>query len=557
VEYRYRRPEGEWRWMSHASRIHPASSNGQPLRLVGIVQDITKRKRAEEALLDSEEKFKTVFLNSPDALYVATLEEGRILDVNDAFTALFGFSKEEIIGRTSLELNLYFEPVDRAKVVADLKAGGRVSGFETRARKKNGELFIVSLSITTMITHGVKHIIGSIMDISERKRAEEEKLKLEGQLQQAQKMESVGRLAGGVAHDFNNMLGVILGHAGIAIHQIGQAHPVHQDLAEILKAVSRSSQLTRQLLAFARRQTIAPKVLNLNETIASMLKMLERLIGENIQLQWRPAADLWSVRIDPSQVDQILANLCVNARDAIADIGRIVIETKNCTIDREHCTFREGCTPGDYACLTVSDDGHGIDKDILSHVFEPFFTTKGLGQGTGLGLATVYGAVRQNNGFINVESEPGSGTTITICLPRNEGERELSPPEEMSPGMGFKETVLLVEDEPAILTLATRMLTMLGHTVLAANSPLEAIWLAQEYAGEITLLMTDVIMPEMNGRSLAEKLKSMYSDIECLFMSGYTADVISHQGVLAPGTHFLQKPFSKNDLAAALEAIRN
>jgi PAS domain S-box-containing protein len=384
-----------------------------------------------------------------------------------------------------------------------------------------------------------------------RKRAEAEKDRLEEQLQQAQKMESVGRLAGGVAHDFNNMLGVILGHADLALEQMAAEHPVHADLAEIRKAAGRSADLTRQLLAFARKQTIAPKVLDLNETVEGMLNMLRRLIGEDIQLNWRPGAELWPAKVDSSQIDQILTNLCVNARDAIAGVGQITIETGNTAFDAAYCADHAELAPGDYVRLSVSDSGCGMDKETLSHLFEPFFTTKGVGRGTGLGLATVYGAVKQNNGFISTCSEPGQGTMITIHLPRHAekgGQAQKEAP--VQPDVRGRETILLAEDEPSILKLTTKMLEKLGYTVLAASTPGEAIRLAREHTGNVHLLITDVVMPEMNGRDLAKNVLSIYPDIRRLFMSGYTADVIAHHGVLDEGVYFIQKPFAMKELAA-------
>jgi two-component system cell cycle sensor histidine kinase/response regulator CckA len=335
---------------------------------------------------------------------------------------------------------------------------------------------------------------------------------LEEQLQQAQKMESVGRLAGGVAHDFNNMLGVILGHAEIALEQVDPAQPLHAGLVEIRKAAMRSAGLTRQLLAFARKQTVAPQVLNLNETVSGMLKMLNRLMGEDIDLDWKPAAALWPIKVDPSQIDQILANLCVSARDAIAGTGGMTIETENRTLSEEDCADRAGLLAGDYMMLAVSDNGSGMDKETQSHLFEPFFTTKEFGKGTGLGLATVYGAVKQNGGFIDVYSEPCLGTTFKIYLPRLLGDAQLARIEVTSKAAAD------------------------GHE-------------------NILMLMTDVVMPEMNGRDLAVQILALHPRIRQLFMSGHTADVIAHHGVLDKGVHFLQKPATVRDLTAKVREV--
>jgi nitrogen-specific signal transduction histidine kinase/CheY-like chemotaxis protein len=386
---------------------------------------------------------------------------------------------------------------------------------------------------------------------------EEEHKKVEAQFRQAQKMEAVGRLAGGVAHDFNNMLGVILGFTDLAITKLPADHPIQMYLDEVKSAAQRSADITRQLLGFARKQTIAPKVLDLNDTIESMLKMLRRLIGEDIDLLWNPANDLWPVKMDPAQIDQVLANLMVNARDAIAGVGKITIETDKVEFDEHYCEAHVGFVPGRYVQLAVSDDGCGMDKETLAQLFEPFFTTKDVGEGTGLGLATIYGIVKQNNGFINVYSEPGQGTTFKIYLPRQEPQEDATEqprqPAEVPTGT---ETVLLVEDEKSLLKFARMLLEELGYTVLAAGGPREAIQLAKEYTNEIHLLMTDVVMPEMSGRDLWEQLKTPKPDLKCLFMSGYTADVITHRGVLDESLHFLQKPFSRENLATKIrEAI--
>jgi len=369
-------------------------------------------------------------------------------------------------------------------------------------------------------------------------------------------MESVGRLAGGVAHDFNNMLGVILGHAELALENVDPGTKVHHDVQEIEKAAQRSADLTRQLLAFARKQTVTPRVLDLNATVSGMLTMLRRLIGENIDLEWRPAAELWPVKMDPSQLDQLLANLCVNARDAISGTGKVSIETGTTIFDAEHGVERMGVSSGEYVTLVVSDSGCGMDNETMAQAFEPFFTTKGRSKGTGLGLATVYGIVKQNRGFISVESEPGQGTTFSISLPRHIGKAEQLKAAEIDEQSALgNETVLVVEDEELLLGLSTMMLEQLGYRVLAAKTPGEAIELAQNHLGTIHLLITDVIMPEMNGRDLAARLLSLYPGLKRLFISGYTADVIAHHGVLDEGVNFLQKPFFKKQLAEKIREI--
>ena len=412
------------------------------------------------------------------------------------------------------------------------------------------------ITVYPLVANGIEGAVIRVDDVTERVRAEEEQQSLQAQLTQAQKMEAVGRLAGGVAHDFNNMLSVILGHADLALADVGSEHSVSVDLLEIQKAAERSTDLARQLLAFARKQTVTPKVLDLNETVEGMLKMLRRLIGEDIDLSWRPRSGLWLTKVDPSQIDQVLANLCVNARDAISGVGKVTIQTQNVAFDDEHGASHAGVIPGQYVRLTVSDDGAGMDEEIQEKIFEPFFTTKGAGQGTGLGLATVYGIVKQNDGFLYVDSRPGRGATFTIYLPRHQGcKTETRPDSLATQAPGGNETILLVEDESAILDMTTTLLEQLGYTVLAASSPGAAIHRAETHPGPIHLLLTDVVMPEMNGQDLAERLGAILPEMKRLFMSGYTADVVARHGLLDQGLDFIQKPFSRQDLAAKLREL--
>lgn len=397
---------------------------------------------------------------------------------------------------------------------------------------------------------------GAAQDITDRKQAEDEKISIMAQLNQAQKMESVGRLAGGVAHDFNNMLGVILGHTDMILEELDPALPIYADLEEIRYAAVRSADLTRQLLAFARKQTVSPKELDLNKIVEGMLNMLHRLIGEDITINWRPGENLGLVNMDPTQIDQLLVNLCVNARDAIANVGKITIETESAIFDEDYYADHAGFVSGEFVVLAVSDDGCGMDQETQANIFEPFYTTKEQGKGTGLGLATIYGIVKQNNGFINVYSELNRGSTFRIYLPRHIGKARLMYETEAKfQEVQGHETILLVEDEPSILKMTTMMLERHGYTVLSANTPGEAHRLARESASEIHLLITDVVMPEMNGRDLAKKLLTFYPNLKRLFMSGYTANVIAHHGVLDEGVHFIQKPFSKKDLAAKVRSV--
>jgi CheY-like chemotaxis protein len=365
-------------------------------------------------------------------------------------------------------------------------------------------------------------------------------------------MDSVGRLAGGIAHDFNNMLSVILGCSQILLEDVDESHPFHADLAAILGAAQRSASLTRRLLALARRQVVAPRVLDLNDTVASMRKMLQTLLGEAVTLCWRPTEGVWPVLVDPAQLDHVLANLCANARDAIAGVGKVTIETENRTFEEKDCAAHAELVPGDYVRISVTDDGAGMDEHTLGHVFEPFFTTKAAGKGTGLGLATVYGAVKQNHGFIDVESAQGKGTTFSIFLPRHtlQSESSTGPEGAASARSRGQETILVVEDEPAVLTMLTSLLERLGYAVLPAGSAHEAVRLAREHRGALDLLLTDVVMPEMSGFELAETVTSLRPNVKRLYMSGYAPDRIADQGVLAEGRQFLHKPISRESLAA-------
>ncbi|EKD38572.1 MAG: PAS/PAC sensor hybrid histidine kinase [uncultured bacterium] len=481
------------------------------------------------------------------------------LSCNQVFERLFGASEAEILGKTDYdfvdrELADFFVANDRKAIAA----GKPTSNEEWVTFADDGHRALLDTIKTPMYdSQGTLiGVLGIGHDITERKRAEEVNAGLEAQLQQAQKMEAIGQLAGGVAHDFNNMLGVILGHTELAMEQVDQGLPIYSDLEEIHAAAERSTDIARQLLAFARKQTTVPKVIDLNEMVEAILKMLRRFIGEDIDLAWLAGSGLWSIKMDPSQIDQILANLCVNARGAIAGVGKITVETANWTFDEEYCASHAGFIPGEYVRLSVSDNGCGMSKETLLHIFEPFFTTKGVGEGTGLGLATVYGAVKQNNGFINVYSEPGEGTTFTIYLPRHTEKAAVSLPAGfVDTAVGGVETILLVEDEPTILTMTTTMLQRLGYTVLPAANPREAIDLAGTAAEAIDLLVTDVIMPGMNGRDLAERLQADKPGLKCLFMSGYTADIIANQGVLDENVCFIQKPFSRVDLAAKVRQV--
>ncbi len=526
------------------------NSKGQINGVVLVFRDQTRERELQE-------RFRTIVENAPDPIFIQT--DMRFTYVNPKAVALFGAdSLEQLIGKPVIDRFHpdFHETIKKRihRLNADRKPVEEP--FEQPFLRMDGSPVWVETTGQPIVHGGKPGALVFVRDITLRKQAEKDREQLQTQLIQAQKMESVGRLAGGVAHDFNNMLNVIIGNVELAMDKVSPEGPIQEELKQIQEAADRSVDITRQLLAFARRQTISPQALDLNEAIENMLKMLQRLIGENIHLAWHPSKDVRPVWMDPSQVDQILANLCINARDAIADVGKITIETDTRIFDEAYCAQNAGFIPGRFSMLAVSDNGCGMDKNILSHLFEPFFTTKRPGQGTGLGLATVYGIVKQNNGFIKVYSEPGSGTTFRIYLSAHSQAAEpVALKNTVHTPVGKGETVLVVEDEKAISNLIAKILEQLGYCALEAGTPARAMELADTNPDAVHLLITDVVMPEMNGRDLADHLKARHPGIKVLFMSGYTANVIVHHGVLEKGIYFIQKPFSRQELAVKVREV--
>ncbi len=526
---------------------------------------LLRQSQGENILNHSELRFRALLDSIPDLIWLKDAE-GIYLSCNATFERFFGAREAEIVGRTDYdfvdkELADFFREHDRKAMAA----GKPSNNEEWITFADTGErVLLLTTKVPINDTDGqLLGVLGVGRDITELREAEERKLFLENQLQQTQKIESIGQLAGGVAHDFNNMLGVILGRIELAMNKVSQGQSVTNDLEAIQKAAEHSAELTRQLLTFARKQAVVPKVLDLNATVTGMLTVLQRTIGENICLSWNPAEELWPVRIDPVQMDQILVNLCVNARDAIQGTGNISIRTMKSVLDEELCAEHpDGLVPGEYVQLSVSDDGCGMTREVQDHIFEPFFTTKKVGAGTGLGLSSVYGAVKQNRGFVTVYSEPDIGTVFNIYLPREAHLAKIDTPLHAEAGSGKEktycggsETLLLVEDDPMLLELECTMLEAAGYRVLAAESPERAIILAGEQTDAINLLITDVIMPEMNGRELSEHLKRQYPDLRVLFLSGYTAEIISPEGVIEEGMDFLQKPVTVERLTVRVRDI--
>ncbi|MEW6720979.1 MAG: PAS domain S-box protein [Thermodesulfobacteriota bacterium] len=549
IEFRVPLEDGTVRWIEATGTLQ-RDAEGKPSRLLGIARNVTEGKLAEEALRRSEERFKRLVQNSNDVITLID-ERGTISSVSGPLERITGYRPEELVGKPATD-HVHPDDIENVRRVfgETLREPGRNVAVEYRARHKEGRWISVEAVSTNLLADPVvSSLVVTHRDISERMRLQE-------QLQQAMKMEAVGRLAGGIAHDFNNILTVVTGNAELARMSLSASDPLVRPLDQVMKAAGSAASLTRQLLAFSRKQIIEPRVLSLNDLVRNIQQMLVRLIGENVTFKASLGEELGSVKVDPGQFEQVLVNLAVNARDAMPEGGSLFISTSNVVLDGSYCASHPQSNPGEYVLLSVSDTGHGMTDEVKRHLFEPFFTTKGKGLGTGLGLATIFGVVRQAGGAIQAYSETGMGTTFKIYLPRVASQaerlvREGLPLERLK----GSETILLVEDEETVRQVASRILGDLGYKVIEARSGEEALMLADWNKGRIDLLMTDIVMPGMNGRELSERMSKTHPSMKTLFTSGYTEDVIVHHGILDSNLDFIGKPYTVQALAAKIRSV--
>ncbi|HXJ29580.1 MAG TPA: response regulator [Gemmatimonadales bacterium] len=507
-----------------------------------------ERRRAEEELRQSEERFSRVFRSSPVGIVITTLDDGRYLDANDAFLTLLGRTRDQVQGKTTIELGVWRDAAERTRMVEALGTHGTVRDLDLEFRTASGAPRSVLASIERIELSGRPCLLMLAYDISDRKR-------LEDQLRQAQKMEAIGRLAGGLAHDFNNLLGVVIGYCDLLFRKLPPDLPERAEILEIRQAAEGASGLTRQLLAFSRRQVLEPRVLDLNGIVRRAERMLKPLLGDDVALVIQLGSDIPMVLADSGQIDQVLMNLAVNSRDAMPRGGTITIETATVRFDETSVPALPGARPGEFATLAVTDTGTGMDAETIAHIFEPFFTTKDVGKGTGLGLATVYGIVQQSSGFISVSSKPEVGTTFRIHLPETMAampEHQQAAATASTPHGGG--TILVVEDSSQLRELFRDVLELHGYKVLDAPNGRAAVEVAADYPATIDLLLTDVIMPEMNGRQLADRLLTTRPGIKVMFASGYSADDLVRHGVEA-GMAYMQKPFSPESLAQKVKDV--
>jgi two-component system cell cycle sensor histidine kinase/response regulator CckA len=549
AEFRLLAKDGRPVWVeTHSAVIIDEQGNAIGSR--GVTIDISERKQAEDALLEAETKYRSIFENAIEGIFQAT-PDGRYIAANPAMARILGYgSAEELIReRTCLKRENYVNPESALTARRMLDADGLVTGFECEILRKDGSVITTIENLRAIYDEEgeLLNYEGSMEDVTERKL-------LESQLRQSQKLEAVGMLAGGIAHDFNNLLTVIGGYCELSLLRLNERDPLYRNLTEVSKAANKAAVLTRQLLAFSRKQVLQPRVLDLNSIVAEMEKLLRRLIGENIEFDAQLGENLGQVKADPGQVEQVIMNLAINSRDAMPEGGRLLIETANVVLSEEHAKRHATVEPGNYVMLAVSDTGCGMDKETQARIFEPFFTTKEQGKGTGLGLATVYGIVKQSEGSIWVYSELDKGTTFKIYLPRVDAPIEQPLPRPLKERLQGNETILLAEDEEMVRELAHEVLTAYGYKVLIAANGGAALLICEQQEEPVDLLITDVVMPEMSGLELATRLRKIRPNLKVLYMSGYTDNAVMLQGV-QEGENFLQKPFTPFALGERVRTV--
>jgi PAS domain S-box-containing protein len=549
LEYRIRHKDGSWRVLeSNASVIR--SATGEPERLVIVNRDITERKQAAESLRLTESGFRSMIEDAPYGIFRASTD-GSLLRANPALQKILAYENLDELLKANLDREIFGTPADFQTLKELLDSANEFKDVEVGLKRRDGAPITVRCTGRRVKEEhrGVSCFDVFAEDVTERR-------VLERQLQMAGKMEAVGRLSGGIAHDFNNLLGVIIGYSQVLKRRLEAGSALLEHAEEIEKAGQRAASLTRQLLAFSRQQILTPAVLNLNDLVLDMAKMLPRLLGEDIAVTTSLSADLGMVKADQGQLEQVIMNLAVNARDAMPDGGKLRVETANVELDQAYAWQHAGAKPGHYVMLALTDSGTGIDAETLAHIFEPFFTTKEVGKGTGLGLATVYGVVKQSGGYIWVESKPGQGATFQIFLPRvEEPATSITSTAPLTETSGGSETILLVEDAESLRKLTRQFLESHGFRVLVAQNGEEAVEVEGEHSGKIDLLLTDVVMPGMNGRVLSERLLPKQPGMRVLYISGYTDSFIAGHGVLERGMALLHKPFTEDALIKKVREI--
>ena len=556
IEYRIRKKDGTYNnWWVRGTAVR--DEKGNPYRWVGAITDVTERKRAEEALVASGERYRTLFEGAAEGILVADIKGQQFKYANPAICRMLGYTAEELTRLGVADIHPK-EALDHVAADFETQARGEmILSYEIPCLRKDGSVIYVSIATASVVIGGRKCNVGFFTDISERKRAEQEMAALQEQLRQSQKMEAIGQLAGGIAHDFNNLLTIIKGYSQLSLMELKEGNALKVNIEQIEKAANRAADLTGRILAFSRHQIMDMKVLNLNTIVENLEKMLHRMIGENIELKMYLTEDFGRVKTDAGQIEQVIMNLAVNARDAMPHGGKFTIETANVELDEEYARKHADVTPGHYVMLSVSDTGIGMTPEVKERVFEPFFTTKKKGEGTGLGLSTVYGIVKQSGGHIWVYSEVGKGTTLKIYLPRvDEPLDEIRKEGVVREGLPRgSETILVVEDEEVVRKLTVRILQEQGYRVLEGGQGIDAFPIADEHEGQIHLLLTDVVMPKMSGKELAGRIAPLRPGIKVLYMSGYTDNAIAHHGILDKGINFIQKPFTVDGLARKVREV--